>query len=473
MRSPAASSLRAGWSGIFLLAISTLAAAQDAPAFRFRAAQLRPLAPLPQSTQTIAGPPIPLPALAPVVARPFRLRGGDRELPSFLRRQRLRSLAAFESAEPFTLRTTDGAAILAELSLGFQLQLEASDNVNSAPPGQEISDTVFDFTPIAHLTAGGTPQLQTADSREPELYLDVLAAPTEHQLVHAGQSAFLQHLFVQTGRSTAVALTGVRLTYDENFFAGGSDSAAEETYTTLEAGPVIDYRTSVRTTVHMRANYRRITLEQPGSNRTEGDITAGIECEISPKTIVGTGFEAGRIVFDNDTFGTQEYRQSYVSMAWKATPKVTFRTRTGIEWREFRRLPPQPEIVTVVTGTTLEWRASETTRVAASFSIRNQPSVTQNGSLFRETRYGVLAEQYFGYSYYARCAAECVQRAYDTGSRETDFTLRPAVGYLIRSGAWVDGVKFEIFYEYRRSWNQNAGGGYIRNEGGLQLSVAL
>ena len=451
--------------------MNVLAAAQDAPAFRFQSAQLRPLAPLPQSTQVIAGPPLTLPVLPPVIVRTLRPRGDDRDTPAFLRRQRLRGLAAFEPSETFTLRTTDGAAILAQLSLGFQTQLLASDNVNSAAAPLALSDTIFDFTPIARVTAGGTPRLQTADSREPEFYLDALCAPTEHQLIHAGQSAFLQHLFLQAGRASAVALTGARLTYDENTFAAGSDSAAEESFTSLEAGPVIEYRTSVRTTAHVRSNYRRITLDQPDGNRTEGDINAGIEYEISPKTIVGTGFEGGHIRFDREDFGTQDYRQSYVSMAWKATPKLTFRTRTGVEWRGFQRLIPRPEKISVVTGTTLEWRPTETTRAAASLSIRNQPSVTQNGSLFRETRYAAEAEHDIGYSYYARGEIECVERAYDTGGRETELTLRPAVGYRIRSGAILDGVKLEVFYQFRQHWNHTTGGGYTRNQGGVQLAV--
>lgn len=450
--------------------MNALAVAQDAPAFRFQSAPLRPLTPLPRSSQPVAGPAVALPAPPGAMVRAPRLRSDDRDMPAFLRRQRLRGLAALEPSETFTIRTTDGAAILAELSLGFQAQVQTSDNINSAPPAQAIAEEIFDFTPVAQLTAGGIPRLQSEDSREPELYLNAIYAPTEHQLLRAGRSAFLHHLLAQAGRSNAVVHAGVRLTYDENLFAAGNDSSPEETYALLEVRPVVEYRASVKTTVRFRSDYRRITFEQPDGNRTEGDGEAWIDYLISPKTIVSAGFEAGRIHFDRSDFGTQDYRQGSVSAAWKATAKITFRTRIGVEWREFHRPDRPPEKVSVVGTATLEWRPTEKTRVAASFETRNEPTASQSGSLFRRTRYGIEAEQDLGYSYYARCEVECVQRDYDTGREESEITLRPAVGYRILTGAVFDRVRLELFYQYRRHWTRGADG-YDRNQCGIQLTA--
>ena len=445
--------------------------AENAPLFRVESAQLRPLAPVPQAIQTVAGPAVALPAIPSAVVRAPRVRREVRDVPAFVRRQRLRGLAGLEPAETFTIRTPDGAAVLAELSLGLQVQVQAGDNVNAAPPPLAIADTVLDFTPIIRLTAGGSPRMQSEDSREPEFYLDALYAPTEHRLVRERESGFLNHLLVQAGRSTAVAQTGVRLLYDDNVFAAGSESTPEESFTVFEVGPIVAYRTSVRTTVHFRASFRRITEEQATGNRRESDLEAGIEYEISPKTIVGTGLGAGHIRFDEESFGTQDYRQGYGSIAWKPTRTLAFRTRMGVEWREFQRQDPPPTKWSLVGSAALEWEATATTRLAALLAITNQPSVVQSGTLFHEVRYGLQVEQDLGEHYYAACEVECQEREYDTGRHETDFTLRPALGYRILSGAVCDSIRLEVFYLFRRHWNHGAGGDYTRNQGGVQLSL--
>ncbi len=470
VRISAASSYSFGWGGLVFFAMNVALCAEDMPAFRFQSAQLRPLVALPPATQGVATPLVSVPSLPPVIARPPRIRNEDQDLAAFIRRQHLRGLAGSERTDTFTIRTTDGAAVLAQLSLGLQVQIQSSDNANSAPAGQARADTIYDFTPIARVIAGGSPGLQPEDSREPEYYLDALYAPTEHRLLQAAQSAFLQHLLVEAGRSTPIVQTGVRLTYDENTFAAGTDSSAEESYALLEVGPVLKYRLSPKTTLGAHSAYRRITLDQPDGNRREGDIDAGFEYEYSPKTTLGLGFEGGHIEFDREDFGTQDYQQGYFSMAWKPTPKLMLRTRTGVERREFQRVAPKPDKISVVSSAAIEWRPSEQARLTATFANYNQPSVTQGGSLFRETRYGLDGSQDIGRSCYLRCEMEYRERAYDTMRYESEVNIRPAIGYRIVSSPLVDSARIEVFYQFRRHWNRSAAG-YDRNQFGVQLTT--
>ena len=447
--------------------MSVPAPAQDAPAFRYQP-PLRPVVVLPHVELNIPRAEIPLPLVSTAVA-PASPRQRDRPyVPLALRRQRQRNLDAQTAHDTFTLRLPD--RILAQLSIGMQSELRFSDNISSAPDPLAHADEVFEFTPVAHLSAGGIPGLQPERSLEPEYYLDALYAPTSHQLLRAGESAFLEHFDIHAGRATAVAHTGARFSYHESIFAASGDSSTEENFTSLEVEPVIEYRTSAKTTLHGRGNYRRITLDQPDGNRSEFSADAGIDIELSPKTTAGVGGIVGHIDFDNTRFGKQDYGQAYAALTWRATPKMTFRTQTGVEKRKFSRPIPKPDQTTPVSVAVLDWRASETTRVAAAFRIENQPSVSQGGALFREMKTALEAEHDFGGRFYARGEVEYVERRYDSGRDEEQLTLRPALGYHLSPGAVFDSMKLEFFYQFRQHWNSDTPG-YDRSQGGLQLTV--
>ena len=449
-------------------ALGAIAAAQDTPAFRYQP-QLRPVAVLPRAEVHVPGVEVTPPAPPVLLAPALPPRRNVLYVPLALRRQRQRNFAEPDARDIFTLRLPGGAR--AQLSLGLQSEFRTSDNINGAPKPLALSDETFEFTPIAHLTAGGLPALQPERSPEPEWYLDALYAPTSHQLLRAGQSAFLQHLLVRAGRATQVAHTGVQFAYDENVFSASSDSSAEENVTLLEAGPVIEYRTSAKTAVHFRGDYRRITQDEPSGNRTELTGDARMDCELSVKTTAGLGVAAGHIVFDQALFGTQDYGQGYATLVWQATAKLTFRTQVGVELREFTRPVPKVGSVTPVAVAVLDWRASEKTRVTAAFRVQNQPSVTQSGALYRETKFALEAQHDIAANFYARAELEYARRSYDTGRLQTELTLRPAVGYQLASGAVLDSAKLEFFYQLRRHWNHGAGGDYDRNQCGVQLTV--
>lgn len=468
MRSSGAFSFHLGLGAVVFTATGVVAWAQDAPSFRYQPA-LRPVAALPRATWYPPGVEAPLP-VAPVVVSPTA--GRQREevyVPLALRRLRQRNFAFGTSRDAFTIRAPGG--VLAQLSLGVQTEFRATDNVNSAPSTTALSDEILDVTPIARLSIGGVPGLQPERSTDPAPYLDALYAPTSHQLLRGGTYAFLQHLLVQAGRATPVAHTGVRFAYDENTFASSSDSSAEENYNVLETGPVIDYRMSAKTAVHFRGDYRRITLDDASGNRSELAGDARLDCELSVKTTAGIGAAAGHITFDRTDFGTQDYWQGFVTLVWKATEKLSFRTQAGVELREFTRALPKADHVSPVAVAVLDWRATERTRVAAAFRVQNQPSVEQSGSLFRETKFAFEAQHDISASFYARAELEYARRAYDTGRLETEVTVRPAVGYQLVSGAAFDSVKLEVFYQFRRHWHSGAGGDYDRNQAGVQLTA--
>lgn len=449
--------------------MSAASFAQNSPAFRAQPPALRPLAGIPHPE--LAPPRADVPLFLPQSLLPQAAPGHAREpyVPFALRRSRLRNLAPAGPREAFTLRTSAG--VLAQLSLGVQTEIRASDNASSAPEPFARADTFLEITPIAHLTAGGPPDLHEEAAPEPALYLDALYAPTSHQLLRAGEEHFLQHLIVRAGRATPVSHVGARVTYDENLFAVGGDSSAEETFTLFEIEPVLEYRPSVKTTLHARGDYREIILEQPGGDHTELTGDAGLDCELSAKTTLGLAVAAGHIEFAEPLFGAQDYRQGAVVLAWKATPKVTVRAQAGVEQREFERPVPKAAVVSAVAVAVLEWRPDERTRVAAAYRVQNLPSVVQGGALFRETKWALEAQRDLGVSFYASAEAAHTGRRYDTGRDETELTLRPAVGYHLVAGAMLDSVKIELFYQFRHHWNHGAGGDYSRNQAGVQMTV--
>ena len=454
---------------VVFCAMSATSFAQNAPAFRTPPPALRPLPGIPHPE--IAPPRADIPLFLPptLVPRAAAARRSEPYVPAALRRLRFRSLAPPDGHDVFTLRTSAG--ILAQLSLGLLAELRASDNVNSAPEPLSISDVIFDFTPVAHLTAGGVPGLQREASLEPEYYLDALYAPTSHQLVHAGQSAFLQHLLVRAGHASPFLHVGARVAYDNNLFALGGDTSAEETYTLFEVEPALEYRPSAKTTLHARSDWRQITLENPTGDHSELTGDAGFDCELSVKTTAGLAVAAGHIAYDQPQFGTQDYRQGSVVLAWKATEKLTLRAQAGVEVRDFHRPVPKAEFVSAVGAAVLEWQPDERTRVGAAFRVQNVPSNVQDGALVRETKWALEAQRDLGPSFYASAAADWAGRVYDAGGDQSELTLRPAVGYHLASGAMLDSMKIELFYQLRRHWNHGAGGDYTRNQAGVQMTV--
>jgi hypothetical protein len=454
---------------VVLCAWDATAPAQSAPAFHTQPPALRQLPSVPHPE--LVPPPVNVPLFLPPALMPAsaRRRVNEFYVPLTLRRQRQRNLEPPDARDAFTLRTSSG--ILAQLSLAVQAELRATDNVNSAPRPLAEADTILEVTMLAHLTAGGSGALQPESSTDPEYYLDASYAPTSHQLLRAGTSDFLQHLAARAGYASQVMHTGVRIAYDEDLFASGSESSPEENFTVLEGGPFFEYRPSAKTTIHARGDLHRITLKEPGGNRIDRTAEAGIDCDLSVKTTAGLGAAVGHIDFDQSRFGTQDFEQCFAVLVWKATPTVNIRAQAGAEFRQFSRPVPKDSIVSGVALAALDWRPDERTRVSAAFRVQNQPSTVQNGALFRETRYAIEAQHDIGTHFYISGDAEHVGRHYDTGRDESELTLRPAIGYQLVSGALLDSVKMELFYQLRRHWNHGAGGDYTRNQAGMQMTV--
>lgn len=431
-----------------------------------------PIAPMPRMPQVRArGTEVTLlPEMLParVVARPPERP----DVPLALQRRPFRNLSPSRDHPIYTLRTPSGLDTTVTLSAGTQIEIRYSDNVNAAPSGRDLSDWIIDVTPIVQLNIGDPPGRRTERWRESEFYFELLYAPTEHWLLKQPDSRWLHRVVAEVGRVNPISRSGVRLDYDENLFSSSSDTSAEESYTTLEVSPFVEYNPSAKTSAYVRGTYRRIKLELGLANRSDYVITTGVDVETSVKTTVGAGIELAHLNFMRHDFGTQEYEQAFLSWAWKATPKVTFRARGGVEFRQFHdRALPKDDRVSPIGVATISWLPDERTRLNLGFRVRNQPSVIEQGALFQEVRFGIDGEHSFGENFYARGEVEVVNRNYDTGRDEREVTLRPAVGWRTVSSRAFDSMNVELFYQYRHRRANSPELKYERNQVGIQTTV--
>jgi hypothetical protein len=281
----------------------------------------------------------------------------------------------------------------------------------------------------------------------------------------------LQSVTGEIGRASPVVLSAVRFLYDEDLFGVQGENSAEDSFTISEISPLIEYSLTSKTTLRAEGTWRQVTPGDPTAGRTEYILTAGIACATSVKTTIGIGTELGHIRFDQAAFGEQNYGQGYVSMAWQAAPKIRFQTSVGAELREFDSPTPKPDRVSPVATVIVNWLPDESTRINVGFRVRNQPSVSFRGSTFQEIRLGADAIHEMPQHFYLRGEAAVTQRKYDTGARELETTIRPAVGYRTNLSRLFDSLNVEFFYHFRLIDSNQPAGDRERNLFGIESTL--
>ena len=393
------------------------------------------------------------------------------ETPIQLQRHPERNLAQDPQNMPFTLRTTAGGAIVVQASFGLQTAVWYNDNYTAVPNDRAIAETILEIRPVIRLNLGSPPGPRLEKSLETEWFAQLQYLPAIHVLAAAGTSRTLQRMIADVGRTNPIVSTAVHFQHDENIFGATGDNSREESYALTELSPILIYSPSARTSLRASGFYRRITQDNPTSNRTEHFVDTGIDLATSVKTSIGVGSELGHIDFDVSEFGVQNCQQGYLSFAWKPSPKVSFQTRAGVELREFERPLPKPDRVSPVVAAILNYAPDPVTRINLGLRVHNEPSVSQTGALFQEVRLGVDARRDLGWNLYARAEIALSWRSYDTKLEQCETTLRPAIGYHTDRGRIFDSVNIELFYQYRRLRSNAIDADYDRNIFGIETTI--
>ena len=411
----------------------------------------------------ISGPPAGTPRSAAASRSP--------ETPVFLQRHAGRNLNSQDGSPAFTLRSTNDAKVLAQLSIGLQSDTRHTDNVSSAPRSLAIEDVIMELRPILQLDIGNPPAGRTADSLSTEYYARLRYAPALHALLDAGNSRTLQRVSGEIGRASPVVTSLVRFEYDENIFGARGDNTVEESTTVTEVSPSIEYSLSAKTALRAEGTWRRIAPQDANTQRSEYILETGVVCAATPKTTLGAGLEFGRIRFDQALFGVQNYQQIFATMAWLASPKIRIQTRAGVEVREFDSPKPKPARVSPVATAVANWIPNERTQISTGLLVRNQPSVSQTGATFQEIRFGADGRHRLAENFYIRGEAAIIRRAYDSGSRELEAVVRPALGFHTHTSRLFDSLNLELYYQFRRLDSNRPGADRDRNIFGIETTL--
>ena len=106
--------------------------------------------------------------------------------------------------------------------------------------------------------------------------------------------------------------------------------------------------------------------------------------------------------------------------------------------------------------------------MSASMSSSNQPSVTDDGALFREIRGAAGVTHDLTPHLYTRAEADVTQRDYDNGREELENTILTAFGYRADPSRSFNRIKVELFYQFRRRDANDPAHDARRNQVGLQ-----
>lgn len=434
---------------------------------------------LPRAAPQLPGMVQPIPGPGAATRVPGVLAPGSRtgtsgrppETPVAFQRHPGRNLALRDGDAVFTFRTTSYADVLAQVSIGLETDTRHTDNLTNAPRSRAIGEGIMDLRPVVQLNLGSPPIGAAADSLRSEYYLQFRYSPTQQTLFDAGTSRMLQRLTGEIGMATPVFLSAVRFEYDENIFAVRGDGTVEDTSTVTEVSPVVECSLNAKTAFRVEGSWRRIVAQTSANNRSEYVLDVGIATAITPKTTIGAGSEFGHIPFDQPQFGAQDYQQAYASMIWHASPTIRFQTRAGVEMREFDRPVPKPARVTPVASMILNWSPNGNTQVNAGFRVQNQPSVSKAGATFQEIRFGTDGRYLMGRNYYVSGEVAIIQRSYDSGIREFETGVRPALGFHSDRGRLFDIMNVEIYYQFRRVDSNQPGADRDRNLFGFKTTI--
>ena len=427
-------------------------------------------------------PPSPLPLVTAPAADPSAGRAAvsasraeavqrAAESPLPLLRRPDRNLTPSAEAPPFTLRTTNGDAFAAQISLGVQTALWHNDNLAGVPNRLANGETILEVRPVLRINLGSPPGPRAEKSFSSEAYGQVLYVPTVHTLVDPGTSRTLHRVVAEIGRANPIVLTALRFEHDENVFGSRGENSVEEAYNSTEWSPVVAYSLSAKTSLRARGIYRRITLDNPISNRAESILDGGVDLAATAKTSVGLGSEIGEIRFEAAGFGAQHYEQAYLTGAWTPSVKLTLQTRAGVELRQFEGRPAKPERVSPVVTAVLNYLPDPATRINLGLRVHNEPSISLTGALMQEVRVGMDVRRDFGSKFYARGEAAAIRRDYDTGVEQRETVVRPAIGYHTELGRIFDSLNVELFYQYRRIHSNARDASYDRSIFGIETTV--
>ncbi len=393
------------------------------------------------------------------------------ETPLSLQRRPSRNLAAGEGERAFILRSTFDAGVSARISLAFQNAIWHADNFSNAPRRRTIDETITEWRPILRIELGTPPASHSGTTSGTEYYCEIEYAPTFHTIIDSGTTTLLHRLSGDVGRASQLLRTSLHFEYDDNTFGAQGDSTAEESSRNFRLSPLIEYNLTSKTTLRAEGTRERITSGGGITDRTDYILDAGITSATSAKTTLGLGTELGYIIFDLEDFGVHNYQQAYVSADWRATRKIRFQTRIGVEFRKFDSPTPKSSRVSAVTTTILNWLPDERTRVNLGFRVRNQPSVSLRGTTFQEIRVGADASHELPSRLYLRGEATVSDRKYDSGDEESEITLRPAFGYHTDHGRLFDNLNVEFYYQFRRLNSNRTGADQSRNLFGIETTL--
>jgi len=392
------------------------------------------------------------------------------EIPVGFERHPTRNLTPAQGTAPFTLRNTSADDVQTQLSLSLQTDVRHDDDFDNAPRPLAVTADIAEYRPSLQLNIGSIPGPRNEQSLESENYLQLQYLPTIFNRLDTGTSRTFQRIIGEAGRANALATTALHFEYDENLVVTSDTTSPEDTYTLLEVAPLMSYSPSAKTALVAQAFYRRITLQNSTSNRTEYVLDLGINWETSAKTNVGIGTELGHITFDDPEFATQDYQQGYLAWAWKPTATITFQTRVGMELREFAN-QSKPNRTSPITTTVLNWQPNQQTSVSFGIRVQNQPSVSQIGALVQEVRIAADVRHEFGWNLYVRGEISIDHRNYDSGLTQTDVVFRPAFGYHTEVSRLFDSLNIEVYYQYQQRYSDQLDSNFGRNIFGLQSTI--
>ncbi len=448
----------------------------NVPAFRTDVNRMpkvpRTVQPMPGTVQPLPAPEVSVQVKGAAAARAAAgTSARARETPIAFQRHPSRNLVSPDDDAAFTFRTTTAAGVLGQIRVGVQTDVLHTDNLSNTARNRAIDEVVMDLRPIIKLNLGSLPAGSADETPRSEYYLELLYTPTQQTLVDRGTSRMLQRLSGEVGRASPVFLSAVRFEYDENISSISGDGTVEDVGTLTEISPVFEYSLSAKTTLHLRAIGRRIASQGSSTNRTDYIFQTGMAVEQTAKTTIGAGLEFGHIPFDQAQFGEQNYQQAYASMVWKASPKLRFQTRAGVELREFDRPLPKAARVTPVASMVVNWTPNPGTLINAGFRVRNEPSVSKVGATFQEIRFGTDATYRVGQNWYVKGEAALIQRNYDSGTKELESYVRPAFGFRSEKGRLFDSLNVEIYYQFRRLDSNQRGADRDRNLFGIESTL--
>ncbi len=400
----------------------------------------------------------------PIAQSPRR----DTDLGLTVQRRRWRSLSPVAAGQPPTWGFSQPVPF--QVSLGLQGEVFYTDNIASEPNDRAQGGTVLELSPIIRLDVGDVPLEGSPASRLTEYYGTLLYVPTLHYLVDEDETQHLQHVFSQVGRSTETSHLSLRVDYDERIVSSSDDTSPEDTYTVFEVSPAFDYYLTPKTRLRTRLSWRDITVADGISNRTTWTGEAGLEWAATPKTTLGLGTEVGRLDFEQEEAGRQDYAQLLVVWRWRPTAKLNLYSRAGVERREFDKTPPKGTQFSPVAAAAVQWLATEQTRVSARFRVGNEPSIVENGALFQDIRFGTEVQHDLSTHWYVAGEFQLIGRDYDTGRRETEPATRLTLGFRENPDPSANHLHVELYLHWRQRQRHDEPETADRTQVGLQVT---